>query len=191
MASCFLAGSAVRGLMPAPDCIDNSLHCCMTVRVDEVGIPLLAKALAMTCAETSFVLVALDLCFLLRAHCDRIRQAIADSISIHPERIVVSCSHTHSAPFVEPLDAPHPYFDFISRQCVEAATEAWDARSPARFGHGVTHVVGASFNTRAPTADGGVRFARDFREGLATGRPVDPRLNMVRIDAESGAPIAG
>jgi len=62
---------------------------------------------------------------------------------------------------------------------------------PARAGHGVTHVVGASFNQRVHLPAGGVKFTRDFREGLASGRPVDPRLSVLRVDDEDGNPIAG
>ena len=106
------------------------------------------------------------------------------------EDIVISCSHSHSTPFAEPLEDPHPVFDFVCRQAVEAAEAAWKARRPARLGHGRTHVVGASFNQRVPLPDGGVKFTRDFREGLSSGRPIDPRLDLLRIDGEDGHPIA-
>ncbi|MDA0991318.1 MAG: hypothetical protein O3A51_11280, partial [Verrucomicrobia bacterium] len=46
-------------------------------------------------------------------------------------------------------------------------------------------------NTRVPLDDRGVKFTRDFREGLASGRPIDPRLNVLRIDDKEGQPIAG
>lgn len=72
-----------------------------------------------------------------------------------------------------------------------AARAAWENRRPARFGYGATYAVGHAFNQRVPMPDGGVKFTRDFREGLATGRPVDPRLNVIRIDDLDGRPIAG
>ena len=42
-----------------------------------------------------------------------------------------------------------------------------------------------------PLPGGGVKFTRDFREGLASGRPVDPRLSVLRIDALDGSRLAG
>src|SRR2546422_6965785 len=39
----FLAGAGVRGIMPSHEMVNNSLHSCMTVRLDEQGSPLQAK----------------------------------------------------------------------------------------------------------------------------------------------------
>ena len=57
--------------------------------------------------------------------------------------------------------------------------------------HSTPFAAGASFNQRLPLPDGGVKFTRDFREGLASGRPVDPRLSVLRIDTVDGSPLAG
>ncbi len=187
----FLAGAASGSIMPERDMIDNSIHSCMTVRFDEPGSPLRAKALALSFGERWLILIALDLAVLKNAHVDHIRAAVAEELGLDPKDIVLNCSHSHSTPFAEPLDRPHPFLDLITGRCIETAKEAWASRQPARFGHGVTHVVGASFNTRVPLPDGRVKFTRDFREGLASGRPIDPRLSVVRIDDADGRPIAG
>ena len=187
----FFAGAASRSIMPTKEMVNNSIHSNMTVRFDELGSPLNTKALALTFGDKSFVLIALDIVGVGNSHSDPLRKAIANSIGLDPDEIVISASHSHSTPFIEPMDGPHPYFDFVLRQSVEAAKEAWKSLRPARFGHDVIHVVGASFNTRVPMPDGGVKFTRDFREGLASGRPIDPRLNIIRFDDENGKPIAG
>ena len=54
-----------------------------------------------------------------------------------------------------------------------------DVIERAAVGHAVVHVAGASFNTRVPLPDGGVKFTRDFREGLASGRPGFSTLFLV------------
>ena len=171
--------------------VDNTLHPMMTVRLDEPGSPPKAKALAMTLGRQSRVLIGLDLGGAGGAHAGHLRKAVAQATGLTVEDVVVSCTHTHSAAVLEPLDGAHPYFDMVAKASVEAATEAWASRRPGRVGHGLTCVAGASFNTRVPLPNGGVKFTRDYREGLATGRPVDPRLSVLRIDDENGAPIAG
>jgi len=187
----FSAGVALRDITPNPDIVDNALHCAMTVRFDERGSPLLAKALALSFQGRTRLLVALDLAYMLTPAATMTRKAIADATCVEFDDVVLSCSHSHSTPFVEPLDGPHPFLDLILRQSVEAAREAVGRQQAARFGHGVTYAVGNSFNTRVPLPDGGVKFTRDFREGLASGRPVDPRLSVIRIDGAHGKPIAG
>ena len=187
----FFAGAASRSIMPAKEMVNNSIHSNMTVRFDELGSPVNAKALALTFGDKSIVLIALDISGVKNSHSDHMRKAIAASIGLEPDEIVLSASHSHSTPFLEPMDGPHPYFDFVLKQSVEAVKEAWKLRRPARFGHDIINVVGASFNTRVPMPDGGVKFTRDFREGLASGRPIDPRLSIIRFDDENGKPIAG
>ena len=191
MTSSFLAGAAVRSMVPTPEMIDNTLHHPMTVRPDEHGSPLRVKALALTFGARRLLLVNLDLAGADVVKSGAIREAVAESTGVPAENIVVACTHSHSTPFLEPLDGPRPFFDFVCRRCVQASVEAWQNRRPGRFGHDVTHVVGASFNTRFPMPNGTVKFTRDFREGLSTGRPIDPRLSVIRIDDEEGNPIAG
>ena len=191
MTNAFLAGAAARDIRPTPEIVDNTLHCQMAVRFDAPGSPIQSKVLAVTFGRRSVILVALDLFILQEPHVASLRQAVAATTGLRVEDVVISCSHSHSTPLAEPLDGPHPYFELIQHASVGAAKEAWGARLPARIGHGRTFVAGASFNQRVPLPDGGVRFSRNFREGLASGRPVDPRLSVVRVDDAEGRPIAG
>jgi neutral ceramidase len=191
MNTAFEAGAAVRNITPTPELVNTTLHHAMTVRADECGSPLKAKALALSFGGKSQVLVTLDLPHIRDSAAQLIRGVAASATGLAVDDVVLSCSHTHSAPFLDPVDKPHPFLDFVAGQTADAAREAMQSQRPARFGHGVTHVAGASFNTRVPLPNGGVKFARDFREGLASGRPIDPRLNVVRIDDENGRPIAG
>lgn len=186
-----LAGAAARGIVPDPELVTNSLHSNMTVRFDERGSELQVKALALQFGQTQRLLLALDIVYVSNPHAEKMRQALARATGLPEDEIVISASHSHSTPFLEPFDGRQPYFDFVLRRSVEAAEEAMRQLRPAKLGSGVTHVVGASFNTEVPLDNGGVKFTRDFREGLASGRPIDPRLDVLRIDDERGQPIAG
>jgi neutral ceramidase len=187
------AGVAVRDITPTPQLVDNSLFSTIqiTVRTDGQGSPLKAKALVLSFRGKPRMLVALDLVLLFDPAAQMVREAVAAATGLAIDSIIISCSHTHSAPMVEPLDKPHPFLDFVAQQAADAAAEAMRSQRPARIGHGVTYAVGASFNTRVPMPDGGVKYTRDFREGLASGRPVDPRLSVIRINDDGGRPIAG
>jgi hypothetical protein len=188
----FQAGAAMASIMPTPEIIDNKWHPQMAVRFDELGSPLFVKVLALSFDDRCEVLlVNLDTINIPRTSGDSLRRAIAGSTGVQHEDVTISCTHSHSTPFVEDLRREHPYFDHVAAAAQSAADQAWAARQPARFGHGRAHIVGASFNQRVPLPDGGVKFTRDYREGLASGRPVDPRLSVVRIDDEAGKPIAG
>lgn len=191
MSTAFQAGVAVRNITPTPQLVNNALHSTMRVRTDEYGSPLNVKALALSFQRKTQILVAIDLPHIRDSAAQLIRTLVASATGLAVGDVVLSCSHTHSAPFLDPVDGPRPFLDFVARQATDAAREAMQSQRHARFGHGVTHVVGASFNTRVPLPNGGVKFARDFREGLASGRPIDPRLNVIRIDDENGRPIAG
>ena len=191
MNSLFLAGAGVRGIMPSSEMVNNALHSCMTVRLDQQGSPLQVKVLAMTLGERTLLLAALDTLRLYKVHSEQMRQSLAKATGVALEDIALCASHSHSTPILEPIGGPCSYFNFVRQQLTEAAVEAFQARRPARMGQAVTYVVGASFNQRVPLPDGGVKFTRDFREGLASGRPIDPRLNLIRIDDERGKPIAG
>lgn len=180
--------------MPDAKAIDNTLHPQMTVRLDETGSPLQVKVLAMTLKNRSVVMVALDTAYIQQSSADWLRSEVAAAIGLdraEVAEIIVQCSHSHSTPFLESIDIPHRYLTQVTVACVEAAKRAWASRRPARIGHAVTHVIGASFNQRVHLPHGRVKFTRDYREGLASGRPIDPRLNVLRVDDEDGRPIAG
>ena len=202
MSSPFLAGAARQSIMPTPELMAQSPGCFPCTRKGEEGSPLQVKALAMSCGVQRWLHVSLDLCVLMNWNYDLIRDTIARDTGLALNEIVVAITHSHSAPYVTTRDAADPYVDFIRRRTVEAAVAAWNSRVPARIGHGGTwtagdsfnqrvHVTGASFNQRIAMPDGGVYFTRDYREGLAAGRLVDPRLTVVRIDTLAGRPIAG
>lgn len=191
MNATFRAGAASRRIVPGPEMIDNSVHSNMTVRFDEQGSPLWVKALYLEFNGRGRILLSVDSVGATRAQCAVLREAVAHATRTTVDDVVITCSHSHSTPFLEPLNGPHPYIDFVKAQSVEAAIEAQQTRQPAAMGTATVNVTDASFNTRVPLAGGGVKFARDFREGLASGRPVDPRLSIVRIDDETGRPIAG
>src|SRR3989304_933721 len=134
MSQSFLAGAAVRSIMPSPQIVDNTLHALMTVRFDESGSPPHAKALAMTLGRTSVMLIGLDLGGAHEPPAQPLREAVAQATDLEIADVVISCTHTHSAAMIEPLTGPHPYFDLVLQAAADAAAEAWASRRPAPVG---------------------------------------------------------
>ena len=192
--SAFSAGAASVEVSVTPNVVDNSLHSTMSVRFDEKGSLLFAKALAMKMDSTEVLLISLDQMNIPGEHLADLKGTISRTVDLNPDSIIISATHSHSAPHFEPLgdsEGSHPYYALV-RECARRAAErARQSLRPARWGQAVTYVAGASFNTRVPLSERKVKFTRDFREGLASGRPVDPRLNVLRIDDTEGKPIAG
>ena len=139
--------------------------------------PIQTRALALGSGSGAGILIATaELCLVSPEQARGVRSRIARNTGIPVERILLSCSHTHSGPDTglgelirgrpEP---PHvePLFDGI----VRAATEAHAARRPARLGWG-----------RAE--------ARIGRNRRIDGGPLDPEILLLRVDEASGAPLA-
>jgi len=124
MNSLFLAGAGVRGIMPSSEMVNNALHSCMTVRLDQHGSPLQVKVLAMTLGERTLLLAALDTLRLYKVHSDRMRQSLARATGVALEDIALCASHSHSTPILEPIGGPCSYFNFVMQQLTEAAVEA-------------------------------------------------------------------
>ncbi len=104
------------------------------------------------------------------------RDGIAKATGVAAERVLVACTHTHSAPDTglgdllagRPL-APHVPGLFAA---IEAAgVEAWQRREPARLGWACAEA----------------RIGRNRR--IAEG-PLDPGVEVLRVDAASGRPLA-
>ena len=114
---------------PGPEHVDNAIHGVMTVQIERRGAPLRAKALALQFGDTAGLLVTLDLVLLLTGHCDHLRRRLARATGVAAGSIVVHCTHSHSTPFAEPLDGPHPFFDLVCERAVGAL-------QPARVGFG-------------------------------------------------------
>jgi hypothetical protein len=139
--------------------------------------PISTRALALGAGSGPGILIAAaDLCLMAPEQARSIRGRIASETGVPLERILLSCTHTHSAPDTglgELLrgrpEPPHvgPLFDGI----VRAATQAHAARRPARLGWG-----------RAE--------ARIGRNRRVEHGPIDPEILLLRVDEATGAPLA-
>lgn len=138
---------------------------------------LMARVLVLDDGATRLAVVACDLLALDRDTVAQIRQRAAEEAGIAPGHIMLACSHTHSGPSVVYLrrmgEIDRAYLETLERKIAGAIYEACSRLAPARGGFG-TGTCGIGINRR-----------RQDQEG-----PVDPQVMVMRVDDDSGTPLA-
>ena len=144
--------------------------------------PLEARALILAAGAEKLALVAVDHLGYDHAMVERVRDLSAEKASLPRERIWVMSSHTHAgggaylALFPELAGKFDPKIRaFYEERAAEAVVNAARAMRPARLAVGAGAVPGLS------------RFRSAWPPG---GGPVDPEVGVLRVDDESGNPLA-
>jgi len=136
-----------------------------------------ARALALDDGSGhNLIAVSADLCLMAPEQALGVRERIAAATGVGVSRILVACTHTHSGPDTGLADLlagrPLPeHVPALLESIAATAVEAWERREPARLGWTRTEA----------------RIGRNRR--IADG-PIDPGVEVLRVDADSGRPIA-
>ncbi len=144
---------------------------------DSIADRLHARALALDDGSNrSLIAVSADLCLMAPEQARGLRDRIAASTGVEASRVLVACTHTHSGPEtgLGNLLAGKPPPDWVPalfEGIVAAAVEAWQRREPARLGWSRTEA----------------RIGRNRRVADAA---IDPAVNVLRVEALTGRPIA-
>lgn len=141
----------------------------MGTRISQkVRSPIVANALALESRDgekvlDQAVLVACDLVAIPKPVLNAARDLVRARVpGLDPNKLIVSATHTHTAPVLEdgfyviPKDGvmqPAEYSAFLADRIAAAAASAWEARKPGRVGWGLGHAVVAQ-NRRSTYADG-------------------------------------
>ena len=125
------------------------------------------RVLAFSAGKQTIALCSVDVCLIITPLVEAIRRAVAQQ---QPD-IDVYCfaTHTHAAPA---LHEPADWAEDPIASIVDAILEAREALRPAIIAAGYGHLQGLSVNRRW------------------LDRPIDPSLALLRVDTESGDPIA-
>jgi hypothetical protein len=133
-----------------------------------------ARSLVVEDAKgNSVVLMTIALVGLNEEYGKRIRDGITAKTGIPGDRIVVSCTHTHSGPSVGrgSSEDGKEYGNLLVERCVESAVKAWGSRVPGRIGIGKTEVF---------------ELGRNRRYLLYGGIHPDPEVAVVKIEDAKG-----
>lgn len=119
-----------------------------------------ASALALSDGTGAAVMVACDVIFVPRAMTRRARRRIAQATGVPEGRVMLTATHTHSAPVTvdylsneaDPVvpKADARYLALLEDGIVAAAVEAWKRLRPAEAGLGIADAAGIGTNRRDP-----------------------------------------
>jgi hypothetical protein len=172
--------------------------------------PLKAKAIVFRQGQQQAAWVVADLTGISRDLCVAVRRQAAEKTGIAPEQIVVSATHSHTAPdygrnlydllgdkFLgdkvqgdkPPAEGPPPYAAKLSEGLVRAIADAHAAAEPATIAAGsAQQQEPVSFNRRFVMRDGSVRTWQrlDNPEVVRAAGPIDPEIGLLSIHSADG-----
>lgn len=121
-------------------------------RSESLESELKVHALALDDGEGQLLLLSCDLLGLNTAFCDRLRAALAAEHGTTPERVLISCTHTHCGPPTPCWDVygvPEPeYVARLERELLAAVRAARQDLQPAQLSYRVETIEPIGFNRR-------------------------------------------
>lgn len=169
--------------------------------------PLQVRALALDDGKTRIVLGVVDTCMMARDLIDAAKEQASHSTGIPTSRMLVSATHTHSAPSAmgclgSRLDTN--YAAFLVPRLAQALVEAVSNLVPAEVGWGSVEAWEHTFNRRwirrpdqlltdpfgAPTVRAHMHPGHESPEVVGPSGPVDPELSVLGIRTADGRPLA-
>ncbi len=201
----FKAGSAITDVTPKtlPVLVNGSM---VSRSVDKVKTPVSARSLAFTDGKETLVIVVVDSCMIPRDLHDKAKALAAAKAKIKPENILISATHTHTAPSCMGAlgtDADPAYVLFLTKKLVDAILAPLKEMKPAQIGWGeidageytalrrwVIHpddVQDDPFGN--PTVRANMHAGRNREVAIGKTGPEDPMLSLISVQSTDGEPI--
>lgn len=162
--------------------------------------PLKAKAIVFRDANAEAALVVCDLIGIATDLSQAVRQRASDKTGIPATHIVISATHSHTAPDYmkelwlrlgkekqDPLRAA--YIDKLINNLVEVIAVAHSGAKPATLDYGsATQATPVSFNRRSVMRDGSVRtwMSHDNPDVVRAAGPIDPEIALLAVRDANG-----
>lgn len=202
----FRAGAAVVDISPTHfPVLVNAMFTerTATQTVDRLHV----RALVLDDGATRLALAVVDTCMMPRDLIDRAKASAQGRTGIPRERMLVSATHTHSAPSamgclgsrVDPR-----YAAYLPERIAQAIDLAHRNLEPAEIGWGVTNDWEHTFNRRwirrpdrilndpfgQPTVRAHMHPGHQSPDAIGPSGPVDPGLSVMAVRTPGGRPIA-
>ena len=173
-----------------------------------VADPLHARAIVLDDGKTRFAIVVVDSCMIPLDVCDEAKELANQRTGIAKDRIMISATHTHSAPSVMDFclgsRADDKYRQFLPGKIAKAIEKANAVRKPAKIGYAAvdasTHTKCRRFITRSDKLGIDPFGERTIHAMMHPGHlnpdylgpsgPIDPWLSILSIRSTSDEPIA-
>jgi len=174
---------------------------------NKVNDPLYARCLVLDDGKNRVALVVVDICVMHRELIDEAKRIAERKTGIPTDRIMVSATHTHSAPSAMPclgVEADKPYQRFLIERIAESVDKALKNQAAARVGWAVADDFQFNYSRRwilrsdcertTPIGDRKDRaqMCPGYQNAQAVGSsgPVDPALSMLAVQSATGKPLA-
>jgi neutral ceramidase len=202
----FLAGAATADITPEKWPVDMVGSFSRRL-AEHAWDKLHARAMVLSDGTTTIAIVTVDSCYVPMQVFDEAKRRIHQQCAIPTNRMLMSATHTHSAPASRDrreVKADPDYVERVTRGISEAVVTAHRQLQPAQIGHAVVSLPEHLHNRRwfmkpggiVPNPFGGtddqVRMnpprGKDLLDRPAG--PTDPALSIVSVRSMSGRPIA-
>jgi hypothetical protein len=200
------AGAAVVDVTPIglPVLVNGGM---LTRSVGTVKTPLHARALVLDDGKERVAIVVVDSCMLPRDLLDEAKQAASGRTKIRPERMLISATHTHSAPSSLAClgtDVDPTYVPYLREKLAEAIATAEKNLEPARIGFGSVDAAEYTAPRRwirrsdrvaedpfgNPTVRANMHAGGNWDDAVGEAGPEDPELSLIAVQASDGRPLA-
>ncbi|HEV7282943.1 MAG TPA: LamG-like jellyroll fold domain-containing protein [Pirellulaceae bacterium] len=200
------AGAAVVDVTPIglPVLVNGGM---LTRSIGTVKTPLHARALVLDDGKERVAIVVVDSCMIPRQLLDEAKAAASGRTKIRPERMLISATHTHSAPSSMGClgtDVDPNYVPYLREKLAEAIASAEKNLEPARIGFG--SVDAAEFTAPRrwirrsdrvaedpfgnPTVRANMHAGGDWDDAVGEAGPEDPELSLIAVQTSDGRPLA-
>ena len=198
------AGASTYNITPSLGC---SLAGSMRNRIaDEVHDELHVRSLVLDNGSTRLALAVVDSCVVPRKIIDRAKELISEQTQIPASHVLVSATHTHSAPPADHLfqsEADPAYQDWLSVRIADAVRLAANRLQPARIGWGLGREDRLVFNRRFFMKPGTIppdpfgrttdtvrmNPPRASSDLVRAAGPTDPEVGILAVESLDGQPI--
>src|SRR5262245_30525040 len=169
--------------------------------------PLHARCIVLDDGTTKLAIVVVDSCMIPREIHDAAKALTAKKTGIPAENILISATHTHSAPTVAGVFQSEPdaaYIKFLTQKIADGIEKAHDRLAPAKVAWGVAEEPNQVFNRRWKMREGvknldpfggdtdkvkmnPPRMSKDLVEPAG---PTDPRVTVLSLHTADDKPLA-
>ncbi len=169
-------GAACTDITPErPVALDGQFNTRISTNIDN---PLLATAVAIEARDggqsiDEAIFVSVDIVAIRKALPPLIRRQLSAKLpAVDPRKLILTATHTHTAPVTEegkyeiPAEGvmqPAEYVESLAGKLAEVAARAWERRQPGGVSWGLGHAV-VGHNRRAVYADGAAKMYGSTRQ---------------------------
>jgi neutral ceramidase len=153
----------------------------------EIHDPLHVRAFCVQDGTAAVAMAVCDLIGVKRVYLDRAKARIAKETDLPPERVLISCTHTHTGA----MTGDDAYTEHLIGRIADAVRLARDRVEPAEVGWAGAAEERLVFNRRWRMADGTFRTNPGLGnpDAVAPGGPADPEVGAICMRRPGGSTI--